>query len=160
MTATHASIFLSWSHRNKKHKDRLLELLEPRLQIQAGLKVDWWEDSHLRIGEDSRQAMIDQLDEADYVLQLLSPEFLASDFIRNVELPPVTSGRKGALPVGLSRFSLDGSLDLQGIDKRQIFLSDGKFFTEVVGHRREQFANDLAAKIRERILMPSPWRSL
>lgn len=155
-----AKLFLSWCHRNETLKAELLDLLKPRLKILGDVSVLWWEDSDIEIGEPFRRAILKRLDEADYGLQLLSVEFFASDFIVSEELPPFVSGAKPALPVGLCRFPLDGTFDLQGIDALQIYTLEGKFFSELRGHRRQDFATGLATKIRSRILGLPAWSAL
>ena len=157
-------IFLSWAHANETLKDRFIDLLIPRLKILNGVKFEWWEDSHIWLGEDWRRDIAARADEADYALQLLSPEFFASDVIVDAELPPfigpVASG--GCLPVGLSRISLDPTkLRLHGVDAQQIYLLKGRsFFSQLRGHRREDFASEVATKIQERVLRRAPWRSV
>ncbi len=44
------SMFLSWCHDDAKAKGTLLDALH--LDGLAGLRVDWWEDSHVKISED------------------------------------------------------------------------------------------------------------
>ncbi|WP_261570429.1 toll/interleukin-1 receptor domain-containing protein [Frankia gtarii] len=145
------SMFLSWCHGDAAAKKALLGQLH--LEGLAGVQADWWEDSHLRIGEDWRRQILGQLAACDYGLLLLSPGFFASRFILDVELPRLLGPDVDkVLPVMLKRVPIDGSWDLHGVDTRQIFTSKGRCFTETRGPSREKFALDLATEIRRRVL--------
>lgn len=150
------SLFLSWCHADHTAKNALIRPLTDNLRILSGVEVCWWEDSHVRNGEDWRRRILARLHECDYGVLLLSPGFFASGFITEHELPTFVGpcAVKGALPVGLKRVPLDGSRTLRGVDRHQIFTQGpaGRFFTETRGADRERFASDLATAIRERIL--------
>jgi TIR domain len=147
-------LFLSWCHADRQAKDALTALLTPNLQILRGVDLQWWEDSDIRIGEDWRRKILARLDECDYGVLLLSPGFYASRFITEDELPHFVGevAVKGALPVALKRVPLDGSRDLHGVDRHQIFTSGGRAFAELSGSGRDRFAVDLATAIRARVL--------
>jgi hypothetical protein len=150
------SLFLSWCHADRTAKAALVQPLTHHLKILSCVELRWWEDSHLKIGEDWRRGILARLRECDYGLLLLSPGFFASGFITEQELPAFVGPRavKGALPVGLKRFPLDGTRTLHGVDRHQTFTLGpaGRFFAETRGADRERFALDLATAIRERIL--------
>ena len=146
------SLFLSWCHQDVEAKEALLGLLH--LDGLAGVRISWWEDPHLLLGEDWRRRILARLRGCDYGLLLLSPGFFDSRFILKEELPRLFGpGVDKILPVMLKRVPMDGSRDLHGVDARQIFLgAGGRCFTETRGPGRERFALDLATKIRERVL--------
>jgi len=150
------SLFLSWCHTDLEAKDALVRPLMDQLRILSGVELRWWEDTHIKIGEQWRRQIMARLGECDYGVLLLSPAFLASDFITTYELPAFVGRRaaKGALPVGLKRVPLDGSRTLHGVDRHQMFTLGpaGRFFTETRGAGRERFVSDLAGAIRKRIL--------
>ncbi|WP_261576318.1 toll/interleukin-1 receptor domain-containing protein [Frankia gtarii] len=147
-----ASIFLSWCHGDLAAKEALLSHLH--LGTLAGVRIAWWEDSHLLLGADWRRQILARLAECDYGLLLLSPGFFASRFILDEELPRLLGPDVDkVLPVMLKRVPLDGSRDLHGVDTRQIFTgSGGRSFTETRGAGRERFALDLTTAIRHRVL--------
>lgn len=155
-------IFLSWAHANGALKDRFIDLLMPRLKILSGVRFEWWEDSHIWLGEDWRREIAARASEADFALQLLSPEFFASDVIVDAELPPFIgpAASGGCLPVGLSRIAFEPNKQrLHGVDAKQIYLLDGRsFFSEVRANRREAFASEVATRIQERVLRRPQWR--
>jgi hypothetical protein len=148
-------LFLSWCHSDRRAKDALVGPLLQHLRILRGLDVQWWEDSHLQIGEQWRRKILARLKECDYGVLLLSPAFFGSPFILEEELPWFVGERavKGALPVGLRPLPLDGTRELAGVDRHQIFTDDqGRFFTETRGAVRERFVLELATAIQERIM--------
>ena len=155
-------LFLSWAHRDETLKDDLVRRLTPRLKILAGVTFQWWEDSLLWPGEQWRLGILGRLEECDYAIQLLSPEFFASDFIVNHEIPPFVGERprKACIPMGLSPVNLDGSQNLRGIDALQIFTLHGKSFSEVRDTTRNEFASQLASEIQRRIIGGEQWRAL
>lgn len=148
-------LFLSWSSTDRVAKDALVVPLRDHLKILSGVDVEWWEDTHLRIGVEWRRELLGRLDGCDYGVLLVSPAFLTGTFILEEELPHFVGedATKGALPVGLRQVPLDGSRDLAGIEDRQVFRdSDRRWFTETRGPVRERFVRDLATAIRERIM--------
>ena len=158
-----ARIFLSWAHDDHREKDSLLGDLMKELKVLAGVRFDWWEDSHLDLGEHWRRGILARLEECDYGLQLLSPCFFASDFIARHEIPPFVGPepRKRALPVGLRPFALDGSARTHGVEALQVFLLDGKFFSQLTTRvAKQRFARELAQRIRRRLLDLDTWQPL
>lgn len=148
----HARLFLSWCRKDAEAKEALLGLLH--LDSLLGVRISWWEDSNLLLGEDWRRRILTRLGDCDYGLLLLSPAFFSSRFILKTELPRLLGrGVDKVLPVMVKRVPMDGSRDLHGVNARQIFLgSGGRCFTETRGPGRERFALDLATKVRERVL--------
>lgn len=156
-------LFLSWASRDKRLMDALIGLLRPHLKTLSRVQVEWWEMSHIQTGERFRQDILRRIDECDAAVQLIGPEFLASDFIRDVEIPPFIgpTAVKLALPVGLKRVPLTASLrTTHGIDEHQVFLLDGLFFSELRSAGRERFALELADAIQRRLTGESEWRAL
>ena len=153
------SLFLSWSHQDLALKEDLVGRLAPNLKILGDVRISWWEDSHLLLGEDFGSAITDELEGCDYGVLLLSPSFFASSFVTTYELPPFVgpAADKGALPVALRPVPLDGSRELHGIEQKQIFRYRGKAFGELSGAGRDGFAVGLATQIRRRVL--HDWRA-
>lgn len=148
-------LFLSWSHQDLLYKDDLVRRLTPNLAILGGLRVGWWEDSHLLVGDDFRAAIAGELGSCDYGVLLLSPSYLTSQFVTTYELPRFAgpTADKGALPVALrGPLPLDGSRELHGIEQKMVFQYRGKAFSELNGAGRDAFATGLATQIRRRIL--------
>jgi internalin A len=79
-----AKIFISYSTSDARLKDQLLVRLKP-MRESAGL-VEWWHDRFITPGEDWDGEIKTELEKADEILLLVSAQFLASRYIRDVEM--------------------------------------------------------------------------
>lgn len=151
-------LFLSWAHDDVRLKTSLLRLLKPHLQILKGLTPVWWEDSNLAVGEKWRAAIARRLVSCDLGIHLVSPALLASDFSMTYEVPPFYGPRpiRPGIPVGLDRVQFN-DVDSGGIADRQVFLHRSKFFAELSGVARSDFARELALSIRSRATGCDTW---
>lgn len=150
------TLFLSWCHEDRHLKEAFVRLLTPNLKIVKGHDFSWWEDSLITPGEEWEDEINAHLGESDYVVQLLSPGFLASDFIRDHEIPGIgKTPDKRTLPVMLVNVPLNGSYEFHGINKRQIFLSRRgrpRAFDELSsGAARRQFVTDFTDALVKRL---------
>ena len=148
--------FVSYAHQDRRHVDRLLGLLGPRLQIAADFDFSEWKDNLIPVGEGSHLTIEQALQRADFGLLLLSPNFFASAYIKANEIPhfleTVTGGtvniRKPVVPVGLVRVPLDGSADLVGLGQLQIFRDrESRWFNKTSGHISDAYADQLVDAI-------------
>ena len=107
------TIFISYSHNDKEHLERLLIHLAP-LKKQGML--DLWVDTHLRAGDKWKLEIQKALDRATVAVLIVSADFLASDFVVENELPPLLRGaeEKGVRIIPFiakpCRFTRDGNL--------------------------------------------------
>lgn len=79
-------IFISYSHSDAKWMEAVRRTLEPL--IRSGT-LSVWADSKLHAGSKWREELSGAIARADAALLLVTPDFLASDFIQGNELPPL-----------------------------------------------------------------------
>src|SRR5690348_1861318 len=87
----YGSVFLCYAHTDNestdlKHRwlDRLLEFLQPLVRQN---RVKSWSDKEIKIGDDWHERIRIQLEMSRAIVLLVSPAFLASDYIATNELP-------------------------------------------------------------------------
>ncbi len=155
MTTTHCKYFISYAHEDKKTVDQLLPLLKTQLKIVKNVQFSAWDDRKIVLGNQWKAEIQQAMNESDFGLLMLSPNFFASDFIVEEELSHFLSQDNGnthisksIVPVGLKPINLDGSRDLKGVEKVQIFLDqNGRWFYKTKGHIKDAFAEQLANQI-------------
>jgi hypothetical protein len=77
------SLFFSYSHKDEGLRDQLEKQLSS-LQRQGILSS--WHDRRITAGTEFDAAIKKQIDEADIILLLVSPDFIASDYCYNDEM--------------------------------------------------------------------------
>jgi len=140
--------FLSYARHDSADVERFRDVLQPLLKSSSEFAFGEWIDQQILPGEHWRAEIEKALEHSRFGLLLVSPEFFASGFITQNELPMLLS-KPMVVPVALQRIVFDGTMDLKGLEHRQVFRnSKGKSFDECRAMPdRRKFAAELFTKI-------------
>ncbi len=148
--------FVSYSHKDRKLKDELLNRLKDRLNIAREYYFEPWDDEEILPGERWHEQIQEAVGRCHFGLLLVSTAFLGSGYIKDNELPAFVATNlaipepdKRVIPVALKRILFNNTIDLKGLEHLQIFHdSAGKTFQERSGDRtRDDFATELFEQI-------------
>ena len=84
-------IFISYAHKDKELRQELEKHLA---ELERQKIVTTWSDEQIRPGEELDNAIKKELERADIILLLVSPDFLASTYCREVETVKALEQRK------------------------------------------------------------------
>lgn len=130
-----------------------LALAEPRLKSVRDHAFAWWSPSSLLPGEERRTQIDDRLAESDYVILLLSPDLLV--YLRDEDAPKISDSYAKLLPVMLVDVPLDRSMELFGIDDRQIYCGDTvephSYVSLDSAYQRNRFVDGFITRLIRRI---------
>ena len=96
------SVFISYSHPDYKFVETLVERLS-----DAEISVSW--DMDLPVGADFSKALVDAIDQSDFVIAIVSPDYLISDWAQG-ELAAALSSQKRVLPILVRPTAVEGPL--------------------------------------------------
>ena len=156
--------FVCYAHGDRALKEDLLTRLQHCFGAARDYRFEGWHDGDIELGSDWHERIQRAIGVCDFGLLLVSPAFLASAYIDEHELPHFVdrdpfrpAAGKRAAPVALKPIRFDGTMDLKGLEKRQIFCGkDGKAYQQLTGNAaKDKFAGELFAKIVD-MLSASP----
>ena len=77
------SVFFSYSHADEALRDQLEKQLS---MLKRQGVIETWHDRRIGAGQEFAKTIDDNLDKADIILLLVSPDFLASDYCYDIEM--------------------------------------------------------------------------
>ena len=144
---TRKTVFICYSHANKKWLDRVRLHLRP-LEREGLLEL--FDDSKIKVGARWREEIKAALDKAKVAVLLISADFLASDFIAENELPPLLkkaeSGGATIIPVIVSPC---GFLREKRLSGYQSVNDPSKSLESVTPSESEQILTELAEAVEK-----------
>lgn len=88
---TKKNIFISYSHKDEKWKDRVITHLKV---IEPVCDFNIWDDRKIKDGDDWLPEIEEQLNAANVFILLISANFLSSNFINRNEIPTILERRE------------------------------------------------------------------
>jgi hypothetical protein len=150
-------LFVSYARQNKALANNFFKRYGEQVGASKNYQYVFWKDTDILVGEDWHAAIDEALKKCHIGLLLISPAFLASNYISEHELPKfVGSGTKPLIPVMLQPVDLERQ-DLKGLKKHQIFLLDSerfkapKAYGDCTGNQRDRFVQALFRDVEEKL---------
>ncbi len=147
---------VSYAHDDERLVNEFLRLMKPRCASLRQCTLNSWTDRTILLGQDWRDEIDLAIGNSDFGILLISPSFLASPFITEVELPALLARTEAlVLPIGLEAVSF-GKADLKGLESLQTFLLhrrgqvERRWFSETGGNNRKRFCDHLIEQLMSR----------
>lgn len=146
------NVFISYSHQDEAHLRQLKKSLAP--YINGDIQQWLWDDTQIHAGERWKNQIDAALEQANAAILLVSDDFLASDFIKQNELPPLldAADQKGTsiVPVILSPCGFDDVKSLSGFQTANIPSSD-TLSSKLTEHEQKLWWTEVARNINKAI---------
>jgi hypothetical protein len=149
--------FVSYARANKDLANRFMEKFREQAAPSKHYAYSFWRDTDIMVGEKWSEEIHEALNACQLGLLLISPAFLASQYIGEHELPRfLGSDARPVVPIMLQAVDLERH-DLKGLQHSQIFRLDRpkfrapKSYGECTGMQRDQFAQDLFRQVEARM---------
>jgi hypothetical protein len=138
--------FISYAHADSRHLDRFSVHLKGCLPDKTErLKI--WSDRDIKVGDAWEPELKQALESASIAVLLVSADFLASNYVRNYELPTLLKAAEVGR-VKLISFVLGPcAIKTSGLEKHQIFNDMSGSFSTLSRGKREDWWNKLAQYI-------------
>lgn len=145
----HPRVFISYSHKDEKWKDRFVEQLGV-LEKEKLLEV--WEDRQIGAGDDWKERIQEALDSCDIAVLLISASFLGSNFILKEEVEKLLRRRKEegvwVIPLIIKPCPWQ---EVMWLSRMQAWPKDGKALSTMAEHEADELMAKLATEIMRKV---------
>ena len=142
-------IFFCYAHEDEELLNKLKAHLTP-LQRQGLIAT--WHDRDINAGDEWEQEIKEQLNSAQIILLLVSPAFIVSDYVNNVELKRAIErhdrGEARVIPIILRHVYWRG----EPLGKLRALPTDGKPVISIYWHDEDEAFFDMVEGIRKIVL--------
>lgn len=128
-------VFFSYSHKDLRWLQRLKAVLEPAVR---NAKIDSWDDTLIKPGEHWQEKIQDALSRAKVAVLLVSPDFLASEFIVTKELPELLNAQESMGVTVLWVPIRDALVEHTPIWRYQSVIAPNRSLSSLQGRKRDQ----------------------
>ncbi len=137
-------LFISYCHRDETLRQQLDKHLAP---LKGQKVIEAWHDRQIRAGDEWANQIDHNLNKADIVLLLISPDFVASDYCSNIELEQAVKRHENGEAIIVPVILEPCDWSWLPFAKFQAFPKDGKAIT-TWGNQNEAFV-DVAQGLRK-----------
>jgi hypothetical protein len=136
-------VFVSYSHKDKAH----LPLLENAFKrLQKSHQIECFADTDIQGGEEWGKKINNKMENASIAIVLISPGFLASDFISKKELPAISKrykkGKLNIIPV-----LIDGEIPKDKLLKGLQFININDPLSTCTQEKKKEIMRSLTERI-------------
>lgn len=156
-TKREIKFFVSYAHENERLATSFIKKFIAITKPAKNYEYSFWTDKSVLAGQKWKDKISKALKECTLGLLLVSPEFLASEYITKQELPRfVGNDAKPLIPVMLLKVNLKRH-DLKGLEEIQIFMlekhgfKESKAYSQCSTKQRDDFINDLYEEVESRL---------
>jgi TIR domain len=145
--AERPEVFLSYSRKDRKWVDRLMETLKPLLREK---NISFWSDTRISPGEDWHEAIKSSLDRSQVVILLISADYLASKLVDeelSLILERAREGKLHILPLVVSPALLSSSDLKESLQHYQLVNS----FSEPLSVLPESRQNEILMRLSKAV---------
>lgn len=153
--AVRKSVFISYSHADKKYLNRFqthLKFLKYKTNIKVICDAEWediWDDTKIPIGANWLEEIEGALSQAKVAILLVSADFFASDFINEKELPVLIKAKQAEqIELRIVMIGACGAFKYSYLSNYQTFYPP----TETIENMTEGEQNLLWAKLTEKVI--------
>ena len=144
------SVFISYAHKDRKWADELVTYLAPWIRDE---RLELWDDSRLKPGEQWMEAIKAALEDATVAVPLVTKNFMASDFIAKHELPALLK-RASERRLRLAWVAVGHSaVDQSDLWRFQAVNDPSRPLNSLTGSEREKAMTDIAKSIADAVTM-------
>lgn len=139
------SLFISYAREERSLLEEVFNTLKWFLKISSTYDYSIFIDyKNVESGDEWEKEILDKLDSSDIVLLFTSPTYFGKEFIREKELKYITFSNKDHIPIGFKYIDLTSDrLDLSGINNKQFYKFNDKFYSQCLGSEKEDFIHGL-----------------
>jgi hypothetical protein len=141
-------VFISYAHNDRRWVDRLVLVLQPLIDYEH---IEIWDDHRIEPGASWHDAILNQLAAARVAVLLVSPDFLASTYIRNFELPAFLEASKSSELVILWVLIAPGRWDLTPLKDIQAAYPPSKPLQNLKPSERDKALVTISRRIEDAI---------
>jgi internalin A len=143
---THDKVFICYSHVDKDWLAEIKKYLTP-------FRIQTWSDTDIKPGDEFRKEIEEALASAEAAILLVSPDFLASDFIQTYELPMLLNAAKKGLKILWIPIRAS-SYEENNIATYQAVWSPDRPLKSLSVHKREKALVEICKEISKAVANP------